>query len=522
MLRIKDLTLLPGLGIRVLTGSEIQLERAISWTFTTDLLDPSRYVSPGQVVLTGLVWYTGSPTDTETFVAAVERAGAVGLVAGEGLLGCIPDDVVDECARRSLPLLAVPPQVSFAEIGAQIAERTQHSRVTKVTHSLIRQRQLLSALADEQLLEEVVQEFRREHRLDCWVVTAGSRRVVDHTGPVPESDLDQVLLTALTAARLPASTESLPYSVFGVGPDLGHRLGEWFLVVGGRLAELGPAVLESVEELVAVAALERARREGALLAWHDISDRLVQALETEGFRPETSALLRQIGLDPDRPLLVVAAEFPDDPDLRPTARRLLADMVTGPGPGVVGLTSDAGAVALLQPEVDKDDAAATSEQVAVRLRAALGRLAPQLGRRRMTVGVSRPVPLPEIAGAIAAARYARVLGSHDQHAVVVVTSDQVSSAVTLLRSAVPDRLQRTFAAQVLGAVTDYDERNSSGLIPTLTAFLECDGSWNRTAERLGLHQNTVRYRVARVEELTGRDLSSLEDRLDIFLALRLR
>lgn len=522
MLRMKDLTLLPGLGITVLSCSDAQLERAISWTFTTDLLDPSRYVSPGQVVLTGLVWYSGDPADTETFVAAVERAGAVGLLAGEGLHGCVPDDVVAACTRHGLPLLAVPAEVSFAEIGAQISERTHHSRATKVTHSLIRQRQLLSALADEHLLEEVVQQFRLDHGLDCWVVTAGSRRVVDHTAAVTERDLDEILLTALTAARLPASAQTLACSVFGVGPDLGHRLGEWFVVVGGRLAELSPAVLESVEELVAVAALERARREGAVLAWHDISDRLVQALETEGFRAETSALLRQIGLDPDRPLLVVAAEFPDDPDLRPTARRLLSDMITGPAPGVVGLTADAGAVALLQPDLGTADPAATSELVADRLRAALSRLAPQLGRRRMAVGVSRPVPLPELAGAIAAARYARVLGSHEDHAVVVVTSDQVSSAVTLLRSAVPERLQRTFAAQVLGAVADYDERNNSGLIPTLTAFLECDGSWNRTAERLGLHQNTVRYRVARVEELTGRDLSSLEDRLDIFLALRLR
>jgi DNA-binding PucR family transcriptional regulator len=37
---------------------------------------------------------------------------------------------------------------------------------------------------------------------------------------------------------------------------------------------------------------------------------------------------------------------------------------------------------------------------------------------------------------------------------------------------------------------------------------------------LHVHVNTVRYRVQRVEELTGRDLSSFEDRVDVFLALR--
>jgi len=35
-----------------------------------------------------------------------------------------------------------------------------------------------------------------------------------------------------------------------------------------------------------------------------------------------------------------------------------------------------------------------------------------------------------------------------------------------------------------------------------------------------VHVNTVRYRIERVERLTGRDLGRLEDRVDVFLALR--
>ncbi|MFF0184829.1 helix-turn-helix domain-containing protein [Streptomyces sp. NPDC005244] len=53
-------------------------------------------------------------------------------------------------------------------------------------------------------------------------------------------------------------------------------------------------------------------------------------------------------------------------------------------------------------------------------------------------------------------------------------------------------------------------------------FLACDGSWSRTAEALHLHVNTVHYRVQRVEHFTGRDLSSLYDRLDPRAALLCR
>lgn len=48
------------------------------------------------------------------------------------------------------------------------------------------------------------------------------------------------------------------------------------------------------------------------------------------------------------------------------------------------------------------------------------------------------------------------------------------------------------------------------------------GSWTKCADLLHLHVNTLRYRIQRIEELTNRDLSRLEDRVDFFLALALR
>ncbi|MEV4126754.1 helix-turn-helix domain-containing protein [Nocardia sp. NPDC049707] len=59
----------------------------------------------------------------------------------------------------------------------------------------------------------------------------------------------------------------------------------------------------------------------------------------------------------------------------------------------------------------------------------------------------------------------------------------------------------------------------AGLRATLAAFLDNNGSWTKTAEALYLHVNTVHYRIERVEKLTGRDLSSLADRVDVRAAL---
>ena len=101
--------------------------------------------------------------------------------------------------------------------------------------------------------------------------------------------------------------------------------------------------------------------------------------------------------------------------------------------------------------------------------------------------------------------------------VAIVTAGDLDSAVSLV-SILPDRVRRQYAERVLGPVLEYDV--DSVLLSTLEEFLAQGGSWNKTAEVLHVHLNTVRYRIKRVEELLGRDLGSTTDRLDVYLALR--
>ncbi|MEU6729633.1 helix-turn-helix domain-containing protein, partial [Nonomuraea wenchangensis] len=101
----------------------------------------------------------------------------------------------------------------------------------------------------------------------------------------------------------------------------------------------------------------------------------------------------------------------------------------------------------------------------------------------------------------------------------VVTSDEIYTHALLLAT-VPAEVRRSFAARLLSPLLDYDRRHQSELVRTLGVFLDCAGSWNACAERLHVHVNTVRYRVRRIEELTGRNLATMADRVDFYLALR--
>jgi DNA-binding PucR family transcriptional regulator len=84
----------------------------------------------------------------------------------------------------------------------------------------------------------------------------------------------------------------------------------------------------------------------------------------------------------------------------------------------------------------------------------------------------------------------------------------------------PDLAPRLRRA-ALGGVLDLPESERRSLIDTLRAVLDAGGSPSRAASALYCHRNTVMYRLARLEALTGRSLSDARDRLLLGLALTL-
>jgi DNA-binding PucR family transcriptional regulator len=511
-MQLRDLLAHPALGLRLLhagSGPDA-IDRPVRWVYTTDLIDPARYLSGGELVISGLVWRR-KPADSERFVAAVAGAGAVALAAGEAVFHGIPDDLVDACRRHDLPLLAVPEEVSFAAVTELVVGALTAARGDRLALTLGRQRRLLSAVAGGLGLDELAAEVSAATGVAIRVLSATGRAVVAGPVPLTGDDLDAAVTTFLTADRLPAVVPGPGRSVFPVGPASEERITSWFVAADGDCTTWDAEVGDTVGELVAITALDRARRgEGLRLAREIAEDAIGLVAAGSAHRPEVAVRLRQAGLDPDGPLVVAVAGF-TTPERVQTARSVLVDAATHAGPPAVGV-HDGLAVALLPagPPDSPTDAV---------LAAALRRLAPGLGSDRLTVGLSRPAPVDALSGALQEARHARELGARRPGPVHVVTGAEVTSHVALL-AAVPDEVRRAFAVRVLEPVLDYDARTGAGLRETLEAFLECSGSWSRAAQQLHLHVNTVRYRIGRVEELTGRNLAELPDRVDVYLALR--
>lgn len=75
---------------------------------------------------------------------------------------------------------------------------------------------------------------------------------------------------------------------------------------------------------------------------------------------------------------------------------------------------------------------------------------------------------------------------------------------------------------VLARLEDYDAQHDALLVATLSAWLDSFGDVTAAAAACFVHPNTFRYRLRRVKEIGGIDLSDPEERFAVMLELRTR
>lgn len=534
----------PGLRLTLLTGADA-LDRPVSRVYVTDLPDPRRYLSGGEIVLTGLVWRRDS-SDSEAFVAACAEASVTAIGAGDAVFGSVPDDLVEACRRHRMPLFEVPIEVSFREIVDEVNPSLWAQRASGLATVLGRHRGLVAAMAAGARVADLLPPVAADLGVDCWVLTPTGRPVAGTTALDPAARA-AVARTFLSAGRLPAqiTVDGRRLSVVGVPGRPEHRLSSWLLACAAvprtAAAASGPAapnrrtaaaggaapadptgsaqasgLADATAELTSLVALERAQVDEALRIERRLADQLGAAL-TGGEQVDLRGRLLSCGLPPDATFLVLAASLTGlrtPPELAVT---VCAELVH-PAADRVAVT-DAGL-----PDTVLAVLAVAPEQAPTALdtiRAGVTAYTPGLGNGRLAVGVSGLAAGPgALGGAVEEARHALRTAVALNERASVVSADELASHLLLL-AGVPAGTRRAFQRRLLAPLLAYDRSHNASLLRTLDSFLGCDGSWSRCAALLHLHVNTLRYRIGRIEQLTGRDLSRFEDRVDFFLALRL-
>lgn len=556
-MRLRALLDTDALGLRLL-GGEGELDRTVRGVMTTDLRDPSRYLSGGELVLTGLAWRRDA-ADSEPFVRLLVQAGVAALAAGEAELGDVPDDLVVACARHRLPLFAVHESVAFATITEHVVRQVSGERAGDLAAVVDRHRRMMTSGPAGGGPDVVLDLLGSDLDLRAWVLSPTGRAIAGPktAGPGLPADLCAKLAAEhLAAARtgrrgphrvtLGSSTYSLfPVRSSGRAPHASRDvretvLSDWLLAVEADAGDWPEERLDLLQGVTQLIAVERDRRDAARTVRRRLAQEVLELVQTGAAPAEIAARLRVaapvllpgLGAAPHWQVVVARVEWQDgELEGGPVAQSLLEEILvdplaTGPEPSdriAVAHTGDE-AIALVplpavSTEHDGSEAGILADALLASVRDPLSAGLDDDGR--VTLGVSAAVHSAEgLRGALEEARHARRVAAARPGRVCAAGHQELASHVLLLPF-VPDDVRRAFTARLLDPLRDYDRRHRAELIPTLEAFLDCDGSWTRCATRLHLHVNTLRYRVGRIEQLTSRDLSRLEDKLDFFLALRM-
>ncbi len=475
---LADLVKEEDLGLQVILAN--QMERPLSWVHVTEMPDPSPWLGGDEMILTTGASLRGRKDRTVDFVRSLKTAGVNSI--GWGFTAdeiSVPTTVIRQCQDAGLGLVAVPTRTPFLAVIRRFVDHLQAEREAAMRMSIERNNQMIRALgAGGSAMARLLSALRDETGRDLWVRSSTGRIHAQSTldSQPPGEDAASWLIDA-------------------------SRTPEVRLVVAANHQDITPTLRTAVAEALPFLRFALARADDTEQAERRLATELIDVTIAGQTQFAMSRLLAY-GLDPQGLLVGVVLLTPGVEDLRSMVRRELARL----GYDSIAAKYDGATMVIVQPPTAPDVEA----------------LAHALTRGSGTetfVGIGAPASgaaelRESLLQAREAARHARRLGrSWARH-------DEVDTHDLLLALHDHGTLQ-TFRRNVLGPIVQHDEHNGTQLRETLEAFVNSGFHWQVTADALFIHVNTLRHRIARCEELTGRDLNNMSDRVDIYMALKI-
>lgn len=263
----------------------------------------------------------------------------------------------------------------------------------------------------------------------------------------------------------------------------------------------------AVEYASAMIAVELAHRrnvaEVEIRLGRDLADDLVAGVEPADALARAEALHFDLRGAQRVVLVVWESPTPNGVDIGAALRHELAEMRV---PALISRRSDS----MLAVVADGHDLSTLYE-----------RLSAALTSTRGTIGVGGRYLAEDLADSFAEARRAMHIRVESRWPYGLSNHDDLGLLRILDTSDHGVELER-YANEWLGALVEHDRDHRSELVRTLGVYLDSGGNYDRTADALIIHRSTLRYRLGRIRELTGRDVTDPDSRLHLHIAIRIR
>jgi purine catabolism regulator len=496
------------------------LDREVTWATRPRPSPPAfGHLSGGELVLLRLS-ELADVDDRLTLAGAIRQLAGFN-VSGLAVAGSVSAKDRSVAESRDVALIELPAETNLGEIERQathlIAERRRdrqrrgHEAGRRLMELAIAGESLATVIsALNQLSRQTVALEGRDGRLLTYFARPGQ----------PGRDTIEPLLVATSDAVrnwLAITSDASPAEPPTMHLALGRELDRTIAPVIGRdgllgcLSLIGPAGAWSGEDALlasrgaAACAIVLAREYASIAARREIELNVLDEVLDGALRNEATLLqqARRLGHDLERPhaLVVIDLDHSDPAALRPAVTVALDQVI---GQALWRLCGDAIEI-VLPPTADPE--------VIVNL-------------------LRRHLELPGIVGGAGTARpgLAGLQRSRHEARQALVVQKRLGIAASVASFSELGVYQLLFAAEplpefdafhdaTLGVLLEYDRENRAGLIETLRAWFDGNESPKDAARRLGVHRNTVLYRLERVKAVTGYDLGDAETRFRLQLAI---
>jgi purine catabolism regulator len=495
-----DLLAVQDLGLELVTGGEQALRRRVAGAHPIEVEHPATWLERDWIMLTTGVRLRQRADEQQLLIAELEAAGAAALGFGvEMVFKRVPSALVREARSRSFPLFVIPLGTPFREIVSAV-NRALVSRDLRVMQRLSSiQLQLMDALAEDDPERAVL--ARLASFVDATAILFGPEGSVEAaTGEAPTTAIWQAI-SAHPAVLVEFTLEGR-HAV--ATPITSGRAGGGWLAVTTRRPRADrltrPAVRATAPVLSALRHIRGAAREqdrairGALLE---------QALAPVSGREAATLAARaaSLGIDLSAPARIVLIRPAADGRARPNLQDVCAELEQRlQAHSLRHLLSrrTSAIVALVQGD-------------AKRLHGIIADLVH--AQPAVVAGIGRPLARLESIGHSLRDAEIAVHRVAQQGAGRLLDFADFDLGTLLVSEAPAERIAPKIEG-LLGLL-----RSHPGLHAALVAYFRYELDIKRTAAAMHLHHNTLRYRLARAEELMGRSLKDPATITSLYIAL---
>jgi purine catabolism regulator len=505
-------------GLDLAAGTD-GAERPIRWVHISELEDPTPWLSGGELLLTTGIQLKGAARQRR-FLARLAEREVAGLGLGTGFEHKrLPKPLLEEAEARGMPLFEIPYEMPFIAITERAFAMLVNEQYAILERSAHVHERLERLVIEGRGLEAILGSLAAAIGGSAIVQDATGRELARHSSKGGPSAAALKALSAEAAARRATSAltpfepqhQSLAGRALAV-PVPGRRGGApvaWLIVVSQH-EPLGDFERLTARQGSFVVGLELMRERVVRETERRLAgDLLAEALSGRLDSEELHGRLRPFGIGAEAAVLVFDL---DDPHAGEQA--LEAELGNAGVPALVATSATAGRPLLCAVI---DGRSGDPVEVAGGVRSALAG-----SHGQVRAAASRSAAVGSLRRAFHEARCALEATSYADGGAPEVASHRDLGAFTLLLSLQDEDALRLYSDGLLEPIERTEGEYGGELLRSLEAYIEHNGNWERAARQLYCHRHTLRYRIRKIEELTGRDLSRATDRIELWLALRAR